>query len=207
MSAYGDWALGFRSNLLAGYGKVVLLRRTTSVGTTSPAINPVSVAVTVAAAASAGVSTLDMTAPPPGNWLLLAGDTFTVGADTTVYTVTAQISSVSGKFTGVAFTPVLSVNAALNAAVNFVWKNDISAPARVRNYSANLVNGTTVTTKDLRVFMSVLSVPDVNGARSAVPLPSTLDRLFIDGLQRTIIAAVPVYAADTVIDYDIQARA
>ena len=207
MSAYGDWALGFRSNLLAGYGKVVLLRRTTSIGTTSPAINPVAVAVTVATAVLAGGSTLDMSAPPPGNWLLLVGDTFTIGADTTIYTVSAQIASVAGRFTGVAFTPALAFNAALNAPVNFTWKNDIYAPARVRAYTANLMNGTTVTTKDLRVFMSVLSVPDVNGVRSAVPLPSTLDRLFIDGLQRTIIAAVPVYAADTVVDYDIQARA
>lgn len=201
MSTYGDWASSFRTTMLQNFGKNITYRRQTTIGTTPPAVNPILGAVTVHALTLAGLSTITFTAPAVGTWALIAGDTFTITGDATTYTVAAQVLSANGLLSGVTFTPVLAHNAALNAAVTFTWLNDYVAPARIRSYRDDLINGISVKFGDIRVIMTTT---DVNGRAISLPRPG--DPLFVDGATRTVVQASPLYAADTQIHYEVQVR-
>lgn len=73
--------------------------------------------------------------------------------------------------------------------------------ARVTGYDTKLIDGTVIKVGDVKVMMAVT---DVTGA--PVPMPSTLDRVMVNGLNKTIVRATQTFAADLPSEYEIQAR-
>ena len=200
MCTYAEWAAGLLAKQLEAYGKPITFRKVTSSGSVNPSLNPVSGSIAVATAALAGATTIDLSAPA-GSWMLLEGDTFTVAGDTTVYAVGASVHSVSGKFPAVSISPAVAQDAAPSAACTFIWSADHTVKARIKTYDARLINGTTINVRDLQVLMVAA---DVLGR--PVPMPTTLDKIAIDGVFRSVGIVNPVYAAADPVLWDCQAK-
>lgn len=200
MSVLSDSIVSTLHDFFDAMSTSIVFRKMTNTGGANPAINPVTGAITVQTTATAGASTITLTAPA-GNWVLLVGDKFTVAGNATVYTITNQVTAASGKFTGVTFTPVLAANATAGAAVTMTWKNDYTVQAVIFPYDDKLINGTTITIKDHRVYARAL---DVNGA--SYPDPTNLDRLVIDGNARAIGITAEVKSGEVTTLWDIQAK-
>jgi len=181
-------------------GKSITIRHVSSLGGANPALNPVGGAITVYAGAAAGVSALTLTAPL-GNWFLVEGDSFTLPGDATVYTVTGQVVAAGGVFASVPVTPTLAQNVAAGAAVTMTWANDYPTKALVSGYDAKLIDGTTITLRDLRV---VAATTDTNGR--PIPTPVALDKVIIDGVARPVGIVSPMYAGDVISVIEIQAK-
>lgn len=73
--------------------------------------------------------------------------------------------------------------------------------ARITGYDNKLIDGTVIKVGDVKVMMAVT---DVTGA--VVSMPSTVDRLTVGGVNKTILRVTPTYAADLPAEYEIQAR-
>lgn len=186
--------------LLRAKGKTVVLRKALSLGGANPALNPVVGAMTLVDAASAGTGSVSLSAPP-GNWLLVAGDRFTLAGDDTVYRVEAQVLSAAGLFSSVAISPVLAAPFAAGTAVAMTWVNDYPTKARISSYDAKMIDGTTVTAQDLRVRMAVV---DISGR--LIPPPTPLDKIVIDGASRSIGIVSARYAGESVAWWEVQAK-
>jgi hypothetical protein len=181
-------------------GKRVIFRKTTSLIGPNPATNPVAGAISVALAAGTGAASVTLAAPP-GTWLLLPGDSFTLAGDATLYCVTVPAVSASGRFSDVGIAPALASPVAAGAALAMTWGNDYPVKASIGRYAAQEVTGTTITAADVKVL-----VPAQSEDGRAVPPPMPLDRLMIDGVTRTIVTAAPRYTGDQVGVYEVQAR-
>lgn len=188
------------SAIVGAKGKDIVFRHTVSTGGANPASNPVTGAITVQANASAGASAITLTAPV-GNWILEPGDKFVIAGDVTVYTISARTVSASSKFTNVPFSPALSANAAAGAAVTMTWTNDYPTTAIISAYDAKLIDGTTITVKDLKVVMQTV---DTSGR--TIPNPAPIDRVIIDGAARAVGVVSPKYAGPNVSMWEIQAK-
>lgn len=188
------------SAIIGAKGKGIVFRHTVSTGGANPASNPVTGAIAVQANASAGASIITLTAPV-GNWTLEPGDKFTIAGDVTVYTVGARTLSASSKFTNVPFSPVLTANATAGAAVTMTWTNDYPTTAFIGSYDARLIDGTTITVKDLKVMMQTI---DTSGR--TIPNPAPIDRVIIDGAARAVGVVSPKYAGPNVSMWEIQAK-
>ena len=197
MSAYSTWASGINDWALTSYGKPIVFRRMTTI---SGAQNPVSGTITVATAAVIGASTITLTAPQ-GNWFLAAGDTFTVAGDPTVYTIEANVTAASAKFTGVSISPPLAANASIGAAVSFVWQADYPTFGRVSQYSPHMLVNSTIGVRDIKLLMQVV---DTSGR--PIPQPRPLDLVSVDGAFRAIGIAPEIYAAEAPVLYEVQVK-
>ncbi|WP_376960111.1 hypothetical protein ABNQ39_20585 [Azospirillum sp. A26] len=84
-----------------------------------------------------------------------------------------------------------------------ITNTDYSVKALIAGYDANLINGTTITVKDLRV---IVGTKDVNG--NAIPTPAPADwQVIIDSAApRSVVTVKPEYAGDVVAVYEIQSR-
>lgn len=179
-------------------GSSIVFRRMVSTGGANPATNPVTGTITVSANASAGASTITLTAPV-GNWFIDVGDVLSIGG--TSYTVTARTTAASSKFTNVPISPVLAANVLAGAAVTVTWTNDYPCRAMVDDYSAYMIDGTTITARDLRV-----KVPTNDAAGRTIPEPTALDRIFIGGKSRTVGIVLPEHAGADPAWYACQAK-
>lgn len=200
MSVLSDSIVSTLHDFFDAMSASIVFRKMTNTGGANPAINPVTGAIAVQTTASAGAATITLTAPV-GNWVLLVGDKFTVGGNATVHTITNQVSAASGKFTGVTFTPVLAANATAGAAVTMTWKNDYTVQAVVFPYEDRLIDGTTITVKDQRVYAR-----SVDTSGTTYPDPTNLDRLVIDGNARAIGITARVKSGEVTTLWDIQAK-
>lgn len=179
-------------------GTAVVFRRVTSTGGASPATNPVTGAITVFSNASAGASTITLTAPV-GNWFLEAGDGLTIsGSD---YTVTARKLSASSKLTDVAISPVLAGNVSAGAAVTVTWQADYPCRAMILAYEASLIANSTVGAKDVKVRL-----PTTDNDGRTLPMPVALDKVQIGGAWRSIGIVQPEYQGAGACWYDAQAK-
>ena len=179
-------------------GKPVVFRRIISTVGASPALNPVTGAITVATTALAGSSTVTLTAPA-GNWYFEAGDMLTIGAVTA--TVAARTVSALGKFTNVPLAAPLSSGVSAGEAVSVAWVNDYPCKAIVGSFEGRLIDGTTVKVGDTRVMMQV-----TDSAGRAIPKPTATDKLIMDGVVRSIVTAGIEYAGSDPSIFDVQAR-
>lgn len=107
-----DQVIGFMAP-----GVTVTLRRNSNLRhqVNSTAIS----ALTVASAVLAGVTTIDLEADSLAG-KLIAGATFTIAGNATVYTTTANVEAEAGELAAVTFTPALAANAAEGAVVTIV---------------------------------------------------------------------------------------
>lgn len=181
-------------------GTPIVFRRVVSTGGASPYTNPFGGAVTVQANASSGASTITLTAPT-GNYFVEAGDKFTIAGDTTIYTASARVLSASGKFTGVTFTPALAANATAGAAVTMTFTNDYACKGLAKSYPSNLIDGSTITVKDLRVQIPITATDN-----RAIPAPTPVDKISIGGAWRSIGIVMPEYQGEGPAWYTVQAK-
>lgn len=184
------------ARLYATLSKTITFRRMVTLTGANPARNPVDGSITVQTTALIGATSITLTAPS-GNWFLEVGDKFTVAGDTTIYTVTARNTAASGKFTGVAFSPALVKDATAGAVVTMTWANDYAVSAIVSRYDSKMIDGTTITNRDLRCI--IYPTP-------AMPAPGPLDKLIIDGVARAVGMVVPNYVGAGVSVYEVQAK-
>ena len=184
--------------LETSWGATVTYRSVTGSGTTqSP---PQGTSFAVKTAALAGVSALTIDAPfAVGR--LLAGDTFTIAGNATVYTVAAPVTASSSTFTGVTFTPVLAANAAEDAAVTFTFSRDYSVRAAIAGYTANEVAGG-VQVGDRRVVILEDALDDASLSEP----PKAGDRATFESRQFTVITATAVYGDGVPVAWDLQVR-
>lgn len=200
MTILDDWIAKDTATLYATESKTVTFRKITSLSGPNPAINPVSGSITVQTTAAIGATSITLTAPT-GNWFIEIGDRFTVAGNATVYTVTARNTAASSKFTGVTFTPALVAQATAGASVTFTWLNDKTVKSIVDRYPANLIDGTTITARDLRVWLQ-----SVDTSGTAISAPTPVDRIIIDSQSRSIGIVSPIYAGSAISCYDVQAK-
>jgi len=200
MTMLDDWIASDAGTVYSALSKTVTFRRMVVTGGANPSSNPVTGAITVQTSATAGASTITLTSPT-GAWFIEAGDTFTIAGNATVYTVGARVVSASGKFTNVAISPVLAANATAGAAVTVTWVNDYPAKAIVSGYDYKLIDGTTITVKDLRVLMQ-----PTDTASRTISTPTPLDRIIIDGSSRAVGMSSPQYAGSVISLWDVQAK-
>lgn len=200
MTMLGDWISSDISGLYNLLSKTITFRRVVSTGGASPAVNPVNGAIAVQTTAALGASSITLTAPT-GNYFLEAGDKFKVAGDTTSYTVSARVLSASGKFTGVTFTPVLAAQATAGAVLTMTWTNDYPVKSIVTQYDARLIDGSTITSRDLRCLMQPIGIDS-----RALPAPTPVDKLIIDGTYRSVGMSNPQYCGDVVSVWDVQAK-
>ena len=179
-------------------GKPIVFRRIVSTGGASPALNPVTGAISVAIAALAGASTVTLTAPV-GNWFLEVGDVLTIGAVTA--TVAARMVSASGKFTNVPLTAPFSAGVSAGATVSVTWINDFPCKAIIGSFENRLVDGTTVKVGDVRVMAQTV---DTSGR--AIPKPTATDKLIVDGVAKVVVNANAQFAGSDPAIFDVQAR-
>ncbi len=178
----------------------VVFRKMTKLTGPNPALNPVDGAVTVSSNASSGATSITLTAPA-GNWFLRVGDKFTIAGNATIYTVQAQKVASSGTFASVSISPALAANASAGAAVTFTWSNDYTVSAVVWPYDDKLIDGTTITVRDLRCYMQ-----SVDQSGVTYPDPTNLDKIRINGVFRPIGIIAGVYSGDAVTVWDAQAK-
>lgn len=201
MSIYDETEADITNNL-SDVGKSIVIRHVASKGGTNPALNPVQTgSITVAVAASAGNAQITLTAPA-GNWFLTTGDKFKIAGAATTYTVTADVTAASGKFTDVSFSPALTADAALGAACSVTWANDYPVKAMVGAYPAKLIDGTLITVRDAQVMAPPV---DSNGRTIPPPTPA-VDWVGVAGSFRRVGIVEPVYVGEGVVLWTLQAK-
>jgi hypothetical protein len=184
--------------LETSWGAAVTYRSTTGSGATQSPPQGSTFAVKVAALAGAPSITIDA---PFAVGRLLAGDTFTIAGNATVYTVAAPVTAASSTFTGVTFTPVLAANAAEDAAVTFTFSRDYSVRAAIAGYAADEVAGG-VQVGDRRVVILEDALDDAGVSDT----PKATDRLTFEGRQFTVISATALYGDGVPVAWDLQVR-
>lgn len=166
--------------VIRAIGQVVTLRNITSVydpTTGVNATNPASTgALMVMGGASAGATTINLDAPAVTG-RLVAGDTFTIAADTTVYTLANAVNANGNAFAGVTFTPALALAAPDNAAVTVSYGADHLVKAAVRAYKPQEIIGL-VQQGDRQVRIA---------ANDLAVTPARHDKLVISGAEATIL--------------------
>lgn len=193
----GDYEKQRTAALLGRIGHSVILRHVTLLSGPNPSINPPSYSgLAVDGLQAATATTLNLKASAISG-RLIAGDKFTIAGDGNVYTVTGQIVASLNKLAAVPIAPALAKNAADNAVVTPVFASDVILSARVQMYPQSMVNGTTIQQSDLQVLVPALGLPFI---------PSTTDKIIIDGTVRSINHVAPNYSGDQVIFYNLQAR-
>lgn len=151
-------AYGLRQLLSIQGGAITFRHRTTLSGGNPSPNPPIYIAPIVNGATLAGASTIDFSVDYTQGGVftgrLIAGDTFEVAGDPTIYTVTADTvsPSTSDTLTTVPFTPVLALNAADGAAVTFGFAADTpNIPALITDYPSRLIDGSSIQEKDHQI--------------------------------------------------------
>jgi hypothetical protein len=179
-------------------GKPITFRRIVSTGGASPALNPVTGAITVSAPAAIGATSVTLTVPV-GNWFLESGDVLTIGTNTV--TVAARTVSASGKFTAVPLSTALTQALTAGEAVSVAWVNDYAVKAAIGRYDATTVDGTLVRVTDARVLMQT-----TDSLGRTIPQPQSTDKLIVDGVVKSVVCANAEYAGQVAALFDVQAR-
>lgn len=165
--------------VIRAIGQMVTLRKTTSVFDPTSGVNAVNPASTsalmVMGAASAGATTINLDAAAVTG-RLIAGDSFTIAGDATVYSLDAAVNANANAFAGVTFTPALALAAADNAAVTVSFTADHPVKAAVRAYKPEEIVGL-VQQGDRQVRIA---------ANDLDLTPARLDKLIISGNEFTI---------------------
>ena len=147
------------------------------------------------AAYAAGSTTVNLT----GTVALAAGDAFMTGV---THTITAPVTPSGGVLTGVTFTPATTLPIANGATVNISRVTDYQVRADVAGYPAKLIDGATITVKDLRVVMAPVTT---DGATLPPPTPAA-DSIIIDGAKRTVGVVNTKYIGSMIEWWDCQAK-
>ena len=166
--------------VIRAIGQMVTLRKTTSVfdpTTGVNAANPASTsALMVMGAASGGATTINLDAAAVTG-RLVAGDTFTIAGDATVYTLDGAVNASANAFAGVTFTPALALAAADNAAVTVSFAADHAVKAAVRDFKPQEIIGLVAQgDRQVRIAANDLTVT-----------PARHDKLIISGAEFTIL--------------------
>ncbi len=178
-------------------GKSVTIRHITKTGTHNPAINPPLFSpVTVNGLTASGATSINLQATVVSGRLII-GDIFNIGDDPTDYTVSADINASSNAFTGVTFTPALTLAAANGASVTFNFLNETTVKGAIQSFPIAQTDGTLIQFGDLRINIPAVSL-------SFTPIPS--DRVIVDGETYNIVNVMPVYNGSVVVYYGIHAR-
>jgi hypothetical protein len=184
--------------LETSWGAAITYRSVSGSGATQSPPMGETFAVKVAALAGASSITIDA---PFAFGRLVAGDTFTIAGNATIYTVAAPVTASSGTFTGVTFAPALAANAAEDAAVTFIFARDYSVRAAIANYSASEVAGG-VQVGDRRVVVLESALDDAGMSDT----PKATDKVTFEGRQFTVINAAAVYGDGVPVAWDLQVR-
>lgn len=180
----------------AGWGVTTVWRRTTGGGDTQ---HPPDGYDYTAAAASAGASTVTV-ASPYAVGKLLAGDTFTIAGDVTVYTVQGEITADSAGFTNVSISPVLANPTSGGEAVTFIFSSEKTVRAALGDYEAQELFGG-ITAGDRRIVVRQTAV--IAASRTDIQLSDTFT---ISGDIWGVQSARAIYEGDALVAWDAQVR-
>ena len=171
------------ATIIERIGKVVTLRQVSTI--TGKAASSYAIGTTTISLTSASGSAT-------------AGDTF----GTFPNTLTNTVAPTGGVLTNITFTPGLTADLTLGQTVTLSHNTDSQVKALIQSYDLSLIASSVVQLTDMRLILDVVKT---NG--SSLPVPVTTNFLVFDGKQHTILSAKSEYAGDTVIIYDIQAKA
>lgn len=195
--ARGDYERRRVNSVLGRIGRSITIRHITQIAGPNPAINPPSTSgLVVDGVQNAGAAILNIR----GNMIsgrLILGDKLTIAGDGATYTVQAQVIASLNKLASIPISPVLQRSEADGAVITPTFLNEITMLARVASYPQSMINGTVIQQTDLQVILPALPLTFV---------PSTTDKLIIDGTVRGIANVSPNYSGDQVAFYTIQAR-
>jgi hypothetical protein len=156
--AYGVWVMIETQGALCSYTRV-----TTIAGSANPAPNPPTLINMVVSdnPALMGATTIDFSASVLTG-RLVAGDSFMVPGDPTVYTVDSEaISPVTSQtLTGVSFSPPLAEDVPQGTIPTFTYAATFPLLALITDFPQYLINGTSITEKDHRMrFLATDALP------------------------------------------------
>ncbi len=183
--------------MIADQGMPIVVRNFTTLPGSPPYPNPpTTLGLTVNGAFGLGVTSINFSGSLV-NGRLIAGDSFFLGADPTVYTISAPLNAASNGFTGVAFAPGLVVAATNGESVAFTFSADTTLPALVTSFPSRLINGVTIQASDklVRFLASGLSFN-----------PTITDKLILFGEVYSIINPRPIQVQGTIFAWACQAR-
>jgi len=184
--------------MIGDQGMNVVVRNLTTVTGPQPYPNPPSYSEDFAVSGGAAPHATSITfAAKLVNGRLLAGDTFQLGSDPTVYTVATTIQSSANAFTGVAFTPGLAVAATNGESVTFAFSADTTVPALVTSFPSRLVNGTTIQASDKQVRFLASGLPYA---------PVATDKIFMFGEVYSIVNPRPIQIQGTIFAWACHVR-
>lgn len=192
----GDLARTRSSAALSRVGTPIVLRHLTTSGGATPAQNPPTIKVLVAAGDQPqGSTTLALRA---GLLLgeVVAGDQFVIGGNKTLYTATATVIAVDNAVT-LPITPPLGAEITDGTPVATVWSADETVYAVINSFPAIMIDGTLIQQSDLRVTIAALTLRQP---------PLLTDKLLIGAVARSILNVTPFYSAGQVTHYQLQAR-
>ena len=187
----------FLSGPAGGLGQTITLRNVSVLAGANPFPNPPIYAGLVVNGNNPQNSASINLRATNANGRFVKGDTLALGADPTVYTVTADTNSTGNLFNAVPITPNLAQQRLDGDAAVPTFLNDITAQALVTSFPARLVNGTSIqmTDKQIRFLASAISFT-----------PSTTDKVFIGGDQYSIITVKPISVQGKVYAYSCHLR-
>jgi hypothetical protein len=184
---------------IARRGALITLRSITP----APAgpIPPIFTAPVLTADAPVGSTTLSIDCGT-ATGVLSVGDTITVAGQTVTVQTAARARAiavgVTPGFDNVPFTPALTSDAPAASAVTFTWAADQQLRAIVEVYPERMVDGDNIMARDLRIRIAARATTQPN--------PAT-QKLVINGDERTIVNANPVFAAAAeLVEWMLQAR-
>lgn len=190
---------GLLWELDASWGVSIGYRSVTGSGLTQNP--PVGEDYTVAANASAGASSVSITADfIQGR--LNAGDRLTIAGNATTYTVQAPgAQAASDAFASVPISPVLAANAAAGAAVTFDFARDHAVRAAVADYMARDFQGA-VKSGDRRLVV-LQSALDAAGMTEA---PASGDRVTFEAAPYNVESVKAIYQGSEPYAWELQIR-
>ena len=184
--------------MIGDQGMNVVVRNLTTVTGPQPYPNPPSLSSNFAVSGGASIHATSITfAGSLVNGRLLAGDKFTLGASPTVYTIGTTIQSSANAFTGVVFSPGLSVAATDGESVAFTFSADTTVPALVTSFPSRLVNGTTIQASDKQVRFL---------ASSLSYAPVVTDKVFMFSEAYSIVNPRPIQVQGTIFGWSLHVR-
>jgi hypothetical protein len=181
--------------MIADMGRAVTVRQVTTLAGPAALPNPPSYAgLVVNGAALAGAAVVNFRGTQI-NGRLLAGDTFTVGANT--YTVNGGVNAASNHFTAVGFAPALAAPLADGDPVALTFAADVTLNALASSFPARAVNGTTIQATDQQVRFRASDIPWQ---------PTITDKIILGGDQYSVVTVRSLEIQGVVYAYALQAR-
>lgn len=152
-----ELAYGLLSLIRSNGGLITYTNVTTIDNAANPAPNPPTMmGLVVADNALEGAVTINFSADVLTG-RLIAGDTFQVPGDPTIYTVGSQVISplTAQTLTGVPFTPGLAEPVSADAVPTFTFAATFTVRASITGFPAILINGTSIQQHDKRIRMLI----------------------------------------------------